>query len=121
MANPKRPSRSTASAKRTPRRTRRHAAAGAAPVTPIGGIGSAAGGLEALEAFFRAMPADSGMAFVVVIHQLPDHTSLLPELLRRYTSMPISEVTTGSRYRPISSISRPRAHISLFSTLRSSP
>jgi two-component system CheB/CheR fusion protein len=95
MASPKRSSRSAASAKHTPRRTRRRAAAGETPLTPIVGIGSSAGGLEALEAFFRAMPADSGMAFVVVTHQLPDHTSLLPELLGRYTSMPISEVTTG--------------------------
>jgi two-component system CheB/CheR fusion protein len=41
------------------------------------------------------MPPDSGLAFVVVTHQLPDHTSLLPELLGRHTTMPISEVKTS--------------------------
>ncbi|MBK6695381.1 MAG: hypothetical protein IPG50_24685 [Myxococcales bacterium] len=32
------------------------------------GVGASAGGLEALEDLFRAMPTDSGMAFVVVQH-----------------------------------------------------
>src|SRR5216683_2642913 len=50
---------------------------------PIVGIGASAGGLEALEAFFGHMPPDSGMAFVVVIHQPLHHVSLLPELLGR--------------------------------------
>ncbi|MDH3603413.1 MAG: hypothetical protein OEU26_27690, partial [Candidatus Tectomicrobia bacterium] len=67
---------------------------------PIVGVGSSAGGLEALEAFFHAMRPDSGMVFVVVTHQLPDHTSLLSELLGRYTAMPISEVTTGMPVQP---------------------
>ena len=35
---------------------------------PIVGIGASAGGLEALKAFFASMPADCGMAFVVVTH-----------------------------------------------------
>src|SRR5262245_61786784 len=38
---------------------------------PIVGIGASAGGLEALEEFFERMPADPGMAFVVVTHQPP--------------------------------------------------
>jgi len=50
---------------------------------PIVGLGASAGGLEALEEFFKQMPPDGGMAFVVVTHQHPGHTSLLPELLRR--------------------------------------
>lgn len=62
---------------------------------PIVGIGASAGGLEALEAFFDAMPADSGMAFVIVTHQAPDRVSLLPELLRNHTTMPVREVTAG--------------------------
>src|SRR5215831_1051777 len=52
---------------------------------PIAGIGASAGGLEALEELFDNMPADTGMAFVVVTHQHPGHTSMLPELLRRKT------------------------------------
>ncbi|MDS4031464.1 MAG: chemotaxis protein CheB, partial [Candidatus Contendobacter sp.] len=36
------------------------------------GVGASAGGLEALEAFFTPMPADSGMAFIVIQHLSPD-------------------------------------------------
>ena len=35
---------------------------------PIVGIGASAGGVEALEGLFRAIPADSGLAYVVVTH-----------------------------------------------------
>jgi len=62
---------------------------------PIVGIGASAGGLEALEAFFDEMPADSGIAFVIVTHQAPARVSLLPELLRNYTTMPVREVAEG--------------------------
>ena len=65
------------------------------------GIGASAGGLEALEEFFRHMPARSGMAFVVVQHQDPDQPSLLPEILQRYTQMPVVEVEeNGMQARP---------------------
>ena len=52
---------------------------------PIVGIGASAGGLEALDELFAEMPADTGMAFVVITHQHPGHTSLLPELLSKIT------------------------------------
>jgi two-component system CheB/CheR fusion protein len=58
---------------------------------PIVGIGASAGGLEAFEAFFRACPADSGMAFVLVPHLDPSHVSLLTEILQRSTAMPVVE------------------------------
>ncbi|MBN2808595.1 MAG: hypothetical protein JXR80_03790, partial [Deltaproteobacteria bacterium] len=35
---------------------------------PIVGIGASAGGLEAFEEFFKHMPEDSGLAFVLVAH-----------------------------------------------------
>lgn len=50
-------------------------------------IGASAGGLEAIEAFFSQMPADSGMAFIVVQHLSPDYKSLMVELLSKRTSM----------------------------------
>jgi two-component system CheB/CheR fusion protein len=56
------------------------------------GIGASAGGLEPLEAFFRKMPPDSGMAFVVIQHLSPDHKSLMDELLARHTTMRILRV-----------------------------
>jgi two-component system, chemotaxis family, CheB/CheR fusion protein len=52
---------------------------------PIVGIGASAGGLEALETFFENLPEQSGLAFVVITHTDPSHTSLLPEILTRKT------------------------------------
>jgi two-component system, chemotaxis family, CheB/CheR fusion protein len=56
---------------------------------PIVGIGASAGGVEALEAFFRSVPSDNGLAFVVVTHLSPDRKSMLAEILGRATSMPV--------------------------------
>jgi two-component system, chemotaxis family, CheB/CheR fusion protein len=61
----------------------------------IVGIGASAGGLSALELFFDHMPADSGMAFVVIQHLSPDFKSLMDDLLSRHTAMPIHRVTNG--------------------------
>ncbi len=62
---------------------------------PIVGIGASAGGLEALELFFENMPADSGMAFVVIQHLDPDHKGILPELLQRATTMKVFQASDG--------------------------
>ena len=56
------------------------------------GLGASAGGYEALAQFFPALPADTGMAFVVVQHLDPKHESLLPELIAKVTQMPVSQV-----------------------------
>ena len=53
------------------------------------GIGASAGGLEALKAFFGAMPPKSGMVFIVVVHLDPTHSSLMPELLARSTPLSV--------------------------------
>lgn len=63
----------------------------------IVGIGASAGGLEAFEAFFRACPPDTGMAFVLVPHLSPDHHSLLTEILQRCTAMPVAQALDGIR------------------------
>jgi len=60
---------------------------------PVVGIGASAGGLIALEQFLSHVPADCGMAFVVVQHLDPNHEGMLVELLRRSTAMPVQEVT----------------------------
>src|SRR5215831_13621285 len=67
---------------------------------PIAGIGASAGGLEALEELFDNMPPEPGIAFVVVTHQHPGHTSMLPELLRRKTDMIVVEASEGARLEP---------------------
>ncbi len=67
---------------------------------PIVGIGASAGGLEAFTAFLRALPADTGMAFVLVQHMDPSHVSLLHQLLGRDTSMPVCQVKDGMAVEP---------------------
>jgi two-component system CheB/CheR fusion protein len=57
------------------------------------GIGASAGGLEALSAFFSALPSDTGMAFVVITHLHPEHESHMAELLQRNTRMPTMQIT----------------------------
>ena len=56
------------------------------------GIGASAGGLDAFTRFFQAMPADSGMAFVLIQHLDPTHESLTAELLGKHTKMPVRQV-----------------------------
>jgi two-component system CheB/CheR fusion protein len=74
----------------------------AEPTPPdlVVGIGASAGGLEAFLAFFAHLPPDSGMAFVLVQHLSPDHTSLLPEILARAAPIPVVEAEHRMRLEP---------------------
>ncbi|MBK4994533.1 PAS domain S-box protein [Pseudomonas sp. S37] len=60
---------------------------------PVVGIGASAGGLAALKTFFEQMPADSGMAFVIILHLSPDHESVADKIIQACTSMPVMQVT----------------------------
>ena len=64
---------------------------------PIVGIGASAGGLKAFEAFFSGLPegVDPGMAFVLVQHLAPDHVSILADLIKHFTHMPVCDVRDG--------------------------
>ena len=64
------------------------------------GVGASAGGLESLERFFRALPVNSGAAYVVVQHLSPDHKSLMEELFTRFTTIPVREAQDGDRVQP---------------------
>ncbi|HTF62341.1 MAG TPA: chemotaxis protein CheB, partial [Edaphobacter sp.] len=66
----------------------------------IAALGASAGGLEAFENFFKHMPADSGIAFVIVQHLAPDHVSALAELLGRHTLMAVTEVRDNTQVAP---------------------
>jgi two-component system CheB/CheR fusion protein len=59
---------------------------------PIVALGSSAGGLEANEAFFKNMPSDTGMAFVIITHLEPHHPSLLAEIISKSTTMEAVQV-----------------------------
>jgi two-component system CheB/CheR fusion protein len=63
-------------------------------------IGASAGGIEALSDLISHLPADTGMAFVLVQHLDPKHHSILTELLARKTSMKVSEVSDGLLVEP---------------------
>ena len=66
------------------------------PAAPrIVGIGASAGGLDAIERFLAQVPAQSGLAYVVVQHLDPHHKAMLVELLQRVTSMPVREAGAG--------------------------
>ena len=67
---------------------------------PIVGIGASAGGLEASEVFFKEMPPDAGVAFVLVVHLDPTHASILPALLQKHTEMPVGQATDGVKVEP---------------------
>lgn len=74
-------------------------AAGRKPCLVVG-IGASVGGLEAFKTFFANMPADSGMAFVLVQHLAPDHQSILTELIGRSTAMSVVEAADGVAIAP---------------------
>src|SRR3984893_6896893 len=62
---------------------------------PVVGIGASAGGIEALNAFFDALPRECAMAFVVVQHLPPERESLMAEILARTTPLPVLQVVGG--------------------------
>ncbi|GAA4376895.1 CheR family methyltransferase [Hymenobacter koreensis] len=67
---------------------------------PVVALGASAGGLEALERFFLHLPATTGMAFVVVMHLDPDGKDMLPDVLARFTAMPVQRAEDGMRVKP---------------------
>ena len=67
---------------------------------PIVAIGMSAGGLETATQFLNAMPAKSGLGFVIIQHLEPTRKSLLTELLARQTKMPVVEIEEGMRVEP---------------------
>jgi two-component system, chemotaxis family, CheB/CheR fusion protein len=67
---------------------------------PIVGVGASAGGLEAFTQLLQALPADTGMAFVLVQHLAPSHRSALSEILARVTTMPVMEVQDEPNVEP---------------------
>jgi two-component system CheB/CheR fusion protein len=64
------------------------------------GIGASAGGIRACREFFAATPADSGMAYVVILHLSPDHESHLAEVLQHESRMPVTQVTDPAPIEP---------------------
>lgn len=56
----------------------------------IVGIGGSAGALDAYKALLDVLPANAGMAFVIISHMLPDASSMLAQILSKHTKMPVA-------------------------------
>jgi two-component system CheB/CheR fusion protein len=67
---------------------------------PIVGVGASAGGLEAFELFFKNLPKDNGMAFVIIQHLDPNYKGVLPELLQRITPMKVIQASDQLKVKP---------------------
>jgi chemotaxis response regulator CheB len=66
---------------------------------PIVCVGGSAGGLRAYTRLLRRLPADMGVAIVIVNH-LRTVMTMLPEILPNYTAMPVSLITEGMQVTP---------------------
>ena len=62
---------------------------------PLVAIGASAGGLEACMKLVGVLPADTGMAFILVQHLDPTHESMMVELLAAHTAMTVQQATDG--------------------------
>jgi len=66
----------------------------------IVGLGGSAGAISAFREFFRNVPADSGMAYVVILHLSPEHESRLSEVLQDSAAIPVKQVKERVRVEP---------------------
>ncbi|MEO7004025.1 MAG: PAS domain S-box protein, partial [Acidobacteriaceae bacterium] len=57
-------------------------------------------GVEAFKKLVKAIPEDSGMAYILVQHQPSDHRSALSEILQRETRIPVSEISDNVKVEP---------------------
>jgi two-component system, chemotaxis family, CheB/CheR fusion protein len=65
-------------------------------VFPVVAVGASAGGLEAVSQLLSHLPAESGIAVVLVQHLAPKHDSSLTMLLSRVSKIPVSEVVKAT-------------------------
>jgi len=65
---------------------------GSCAIPPLVVLGASAGGLEVFQQFFAHIPAESGLAFVLIQHLDPNHETLVPELLAKHMTMPAQRV-----------------------------
>ncbi|MEO2063087.1 MAG: CheR family methyltransferase [Christiangramia sp.] len=56
-------------------------------------VGASAGGLEALKLFFKKIPENDKNAYVVIQHLSPDYKSMMGELLKKNTNLPIVQIS----------------------------
>jgi two-component system CheB/CheR fusion protein len=64
------------------------------------GAGGSAGGIEAYTQMLKAVPADTGMAFVFILHMGQHQKSVLSEIVSRATKMAVHEVDSKMKVEP---------------------
>ena len=67
---------------------------------PIACIGASAGGLDAIKKLLENLQLDTGLAFVVIQHLATNQESMLPEILARFTQMPVNKIEGGMKIEP---------------------
>ena len=63
-------------------------------------IGASAGGLNPIRDLLQQIPADSHLAFVVMQHLDPSRKSAMPELARKWTSLPVVAASNNIVLKP---------------------
>ena len=63
----------------------------------IVGIGSSAGGLEAIRELVNTLKPGRRMTYIVTQHLSPSHTSMLVDLIRRESKLPVLDAGDGER------------------------
>jgi len=77
-------------------------------------LGASAGGLEAYLTILRALPANTGMAYVLIPHRSPDNPELLPSIVAGATAMPVRHAEDGMRLAADSVyIAQPRVNLTM--------
>jgi two-component system CheB/CheR fusion protein len=71
-----------------------------APPVPVIGVAASAGGLGAFRAFLKHLATDNGAAYVLIQHLDPHHESILVDLLRKDSPLPVSEAEDGMAVEP---------------------
>ncbi|MDP3897248.1 MAG: chemotaxis protein CheB, partial [Mesorhizobium sp.] len=71
-----------------------------APGFAVVGVGASAGGLDAARKLVGALPADPGMAFILVQHLDPSHESMMVDLLASHTKLTVVQATDGALIEP---------------------
>ncbi|MGH6972886.1 MAG: chemotaxis protein CheB, partial [Caulobacteraceae bacterium] len=73
---------------------------GARLAPAVVGVGASAGGVQAMQAFFEALPDDLGLAYVAILHLAPDLESELTRILAARTRMPVTAVDGPAPLEP---------------------
>ena len=70
------------------------------PAFPVVGVGASAGGLDAFRQLLAHVPADSGLALVLVQHLEATRASLLSDAIAQATAMKVAQAEQGVRIEP---------------------